>query len=195
MIEAALVAASSFLFPFLFIVSLHQIFMGLTLLALLISIHMLIFYRILGVLLNFIAFLLAISLLFSLPAIFSSPLNMLSTFMSICIVLYAWFTSRFSRDVLLQKKPVKAKLRDWIRVNGIVALIYGILGSIASIALLAVPSLNAELLKNLPSGMPVEEGDLANLFIVMLVFSLILVVHVIFSFWFMRINRAYFSVE
>ena len=92
---------------------------------------MVILYRIISIFINFIALMFAISLVMSLPVLLSSPLNLLSSFIIVSIVLYSWFSYKFSRSVLQLKQPVKSNLRDWIRVNGIVAIIYCIMVIIA----------------------------------------------------------------
>lgn len=154
---------------------------------------MLIIYRVLSILINIVSALIAFSLIMTLPVVFSSPLNMLSAFMIVCIVLYAWFSSRFRSNVLFHQRPVKASLRDWIRVNGIVSLIYSVMGMVASAVLLINSSLTAELVKTLPENINVQQGDMNKLFMVMLAFSLVLFAHILLTFWYMKKNKSFFQ--
>ncbi len=153
---------------------------------------MLIFYRIISIFINAVGLMLAISLVFSLPMLLTSPLNLLSAFMIICIVLYTWFSSKFSRNVLQLQKQVNQTLRDWIRVNGIVAIVYSSLVILCVTFLLFNPQLTAELQKNLPENFAVQEGDFKTLFVFMLAYASLLLVHILFTFFYMKKNRQFF---
>lgn len=153
---------------------------------------MFIAYRIIGIFLNVVAVMLAISLLMSFAVIFTSPLNMLSAFLIISIILYTWFSNKFSKQVLQLKQPVKHSLRDWVRVNGIVALVYSTLAGTAAVYLIYYPNLITELLKNLPSNVPVQEADVRNLFIFMLVYAIFMIIHILLTFYYLKMNKEFF---
>ena len=154
---------------------------------------MVILYRIISIFINFIALMFAISLVMSLPVLLSSPLNLLSSFIIVSIVLYSWFSYKFSRSVLQLKQPVKPNLRDWIRVNGIVAIIYCIMVIIAVSFLLIMPQIFTELIKSMPGDLPIAEADLKKVFIVMLVYAIMLLTHVILTFILMKKHHAVFT--
>ena len=68
---------------------------------------MTIIYRILGVFLSGVALMLAFSMLLTIPLILSSPINMLSGFLMIAIILYSWYSLRFHRQVLQRREVVQ----------------------------------------------------------------------------------------
>src|ERR1044071_3232604 len=152
-----------------------------------------ILYRILTIINNTVALLLAVSVFFSLPILFSSPLTMLSAFMMISIILYAFYSNRFIRTVLQQQQPVKPGLKDWIRVNGIVALVFSIIIIIDVAFLIRNPQIYVEAVKNLGVELPVEK--VTGFFWVMLVYGLVLLTHVLWTFSLMKKYREYFSKE
>src|SRR4051794_35435187 len=100
---------------------------------------MTIIYRILSAIINIVAIMLCISIVRSIPLLFSSAQTLLSAFMMVAVVLYAWFSFRFRREVLQQQKVVKHGLRDMIRVNGIVTLIFCSICILVILPLLANP--------------------------------------------------------
>lgn len=91
---------------------------------------MTILYRIFSLIINIVALLLTVSLVGSVMMLISSPQTMLSAFMMVAVILYTWFSFRFRREVMQQQKVVKHSLRDWVRVNGIVTLIFCIISII-----------------------------------------------------------------
>lgn len=152
---------------------------------------MTILYRILSVFINAIAALLAVSLLFSLPMLLSSPVTMLSGFMMIAIVLYSFFSYKFHRQVLQQHQPVKKSLKDYIRVNGIVAIVFSINIFISVVFLLQHPDIYVEAVSNLGVNLPLDR--ITAVFYVMLVYAIALLVHVLWTFALMKKNQAYFN--
>ncbi len=150
-------------------------------------------YRIFGIIVNIAAVFLAISLVMSLRVLLSSPLNMLSAFMLFAIVLYAWFSNKFYMLVLVKQKPVKRKLRDWIRVNGIVSLIYSLFIILGMAAFISNPDLILEQMKDM--GVTVPAAGLKTLLYVLLVFGIVLFVHVTWTFRLVKKNISFFSHE
>lgn len=124
--------------------------------------------------------------------LFSSPLNMLSAFMIVSIILYTWFSNKFSRQVLQLQKPVNLKLRDWIKVNAIVATIYSSMVIFAISFLLLNPKVTAELMKNLPPNIPVQLEDFKRLFIFMIVYASFLLIHIIWTFYYIKKYKTFF---
>jgi hypothetical protein len=148
-------------------------------------------YKILGTIINVFAMLLAVSLVLSLPVLLSSPLMMLSGFMMMAIVLYSFFSARFHRKVLQQQQPVGKTLKDWIRVNGIVALIFSVIIIIDVVVLLKNPQLYVDAVKGLGVDIPVDKVQ--TFFYVMIVYALVLLTHVLWTFALMKKNKNYFQ--
>lgn len=151
---------------------------------------MLTIYKILTYIVAAVAAMLALSLLVSIPLLFSSALTMLSGFMMVSIILYAWFVFKFLRDVVQQQNPVKLKLKDWIKVNGIVCLVFSAIIFLDVVVLLQRPELYAEILKSSTLDIPMQ--SITSAFYVMLVYSVILFIHVLWTFSLMRKHKAYF---
>ncbi len=148
-------------------------------------------YRILGIILNAAAIFLAFVLVFSIPLLISSPLNLLSAFMLSCIVMYAWFSFKFHKLVLQQQKPVKKSLRDWIRVNGIVSLIYASVIIAGMTIFLQQPQTLVDQLKQMGIDMPLK--NIMSMLVVLLVFGIVLFVHVLWTFALLKKNTTYFT--
>lgn len=152
---------------------------------------MIILYRALSVIINSAALLLAISLVFSIPIMISSPLTMLSAFMIAAVILYSWFSSKFRREVLQQQKTVKHNLRDWVRVNGMVTLIFSTLTIMNVSVMLQNPQLFTEALKSFNVQMPFK--TITTFFVIMLIYALILVIHISWTFSLMKKNKDFFQ--
>lgn len=148
-------------------------------------------YKIIGTIINVFAMLLAVSLVLSLPILLSSPVMMLSGFMMIAIVLYSFFSARFHRKVLQQQEPVGKSLKDWIRVNGIVALIFSVIILVDVVVLLQNPQLYVDAVKGLGVDIPVNKVQ--SFFYIMIVYAAILFTHVLWTFALMKKYREYFQ--
>ncbi len=147
-------------------------------------------YRFLSLIIYIVAALMAFSLLGSLGMLFSSFQNMSSLFLMLACILYAFFSFRFQRQVLQKQQTVSHRLRDWLRVNGIVSMVFSILISVSIIFLLINPEPFVEALKNYGIELPLKTA--VNFFIGMLVYSLILLIHVLWTFALMRKYKEFF---
>lgn len=152
---------------------------------------MTVLYRVLGIFLNIAAIILTLCIVFSIPVLFSSPLNMLSGFMLASIVLYVWFSNKFHRQVLLQQQAVKPGLRDWIRVNGIVSLIYSMLIIVGMVTFISDPQILVDQMKLMGVSVPVN--SLRAMLSILLVFGIVLFVHIIWTFALIKKNIEFFK--
>lgn len=150
-----------------------------------------IIYRLLSLVINAVAVLLAVSLLFSIPMLFSSPMTMLSAFIMIAVILYSWFSFRFRRQVLLQKSVVAHTLRDWVRVNGIVSLIFSFMTAMSVLSLIQNPQSFADALKGIGFEMPIK--NMIGFFYAMLCYALVLLIHILWTFQLIRKHQEYFQ--
>lgn len=133
------------------------------------------FYRILGFIDNLIAFFFLFATLINFAAMGFSPALLLPLFIAVSLLIYTNLSAIFARQVLLQDKPMKASLKDWIKVNGIVTLIYAIVLFIAMSAVLANPSLIGELSKTIDYPVNMIRG----VAIFMVVCAVLLLIHVL----------------
>lgn len=135
--------------------------------------------------------LLTISLVGSLVVLFSSPVTMLSAFMMIAVILYSWFSFRFRRQVLQQQQVVKHSLRDWVRVNGIVTLVFCVVSILGVLPLLHNPQAFMDALKNMGVQMPLK--SLTGFFYGMLAYAVILFVHILWTFALLKKYEKHFE--
>ena len=152
---------------------------------------MTIIYKILSIILNMAGIFLAICLLVSIPLLLASPLNMLSAFMLVCIVLYAFFSARFQRQVLQRQQVVKPSLRDWIRVNGFVSLFYSVVIILGMLMYLKQPQPLTERLQQMQINVPAS--TVTTMLTGLLVFGIVLLVHILWTLALVRKNREYFQ--
>lgn len=153
---------------------------------------MTILYRVFGLILNLAALYLAINMLLSLPVLLSSPLTLLGAFAISSIILYAWFSTKFHRQVLQQQQVVKRSLRDWIRVNGIVSLIYSLFIILGMIVFISNPQIFTDQMKQVGGTTPVNVPKV--LLAILLVYGIVLFIHVIWTFALIKKNIGYFKL-
>jgi hypothetical protein len=152
---------------------------------------MTIIYRILSIIINTVALLLTISLVFSIPMLVSSPVTLLSAFLMVAVILYSWFSFKFYREVLLQQKTVKHKLRDWVRVNGFVVIVFAVIMFLNGLLLLKNPGMFTDAIKSYGVEMPLNK---VNIFLyVMIAYAGVLFIHVLWTFALLRKNKDYFQ--
>lgn len=149
-----------------------------------------IIYRLLSLIINFIAILLTISLVFSIRTLFSSPVTMLSAFMMIAVILYSWFSFQFNRHVLQQHRTTRHSLRDWVRVNGIVSLIFSFMTIMSLLPLLQNPQPFSDALKGMGFDLPLK--SITGFFYGMLGYAIVLVVHILLTFALMKKHKNFF---
>jgi len=152
---------------------------------------MTIIYRLLSLIINFIAVLLAVSLLFSIPMLLSSAITMLSGFMMIAVILYSWFSFQFRRQVLQLHQVARHTLRDWVRVNGIVTLVFSFLTIISVLPLLRNPQSFTDALKGMGFDMPLK--SITGFFYGMLAYAIILFIHILWTFGLMKKYEEFFQ--
>jgi hypothetical protein len=156
-------------------------------------------YRVLSfILLPFAAFL-SLNLIGSLLASLSNPLLLLTTFIMACAPVYIFTSSWFFFNCIRKDKKCKPSLKDWIKVNAVVTLVFiafMLLSCIGFLFLFNNPTVFNEIMSKMPSRqMPgMQQLNVTQVLQVMKVFasimlpfSLILLVHIIFTFRFIKI--------
>jgi hypothetical protein len=92
---------------------------------------------------------------------------------------------------LFQHKIVSHKLRDWVRVNGFVCIVFSAITFLNVLLLIKTPSLFTQAIQNYGVEVPLSK---ANMFLyIMLVYAIILFVHVLWTFTLMKKNKDYFQ--
>jgi hypothetical protein len=135
--------------------------------------------------------LLAISVLISIPAVLSSPLTMLSGFMMVSIILYSWYSNQFSKKVLQQQQVVKKSLKDWVKVNGIVALIFSLIVIVDVIVIVGKPEAYVDALKEY--GVDMSLQTISNFLYIMLAYGIVLLAHIIWTFILLKKHSSFFQ--
>lgn len=151
-----------------------------------------ILYKIISIIINAVALFLSISLVFSIPMLISSPITLLSAFLIVGVVLYAWFSAKFYRQVVQQKKTVQHRLRDWVRVNGIVTMVFCSITFMNVLLLLKKPELFSDAAKTMGVDMPVKIVN--SFFYGMLAYAILLLIHVLWTFSLLKKNKDFFAM-
>ena len=138
----------------------------------------------------FCAFL-AIITLFGLLFTLTNPAALLQSFLMAGIVLYGWFANRFYVYVMIGKQKISKKQKDWLQVNAIVAFIASILGIKESIYIFYHPHVFDDVLKDMPAQNIPPQNLIINVAIILLAVCSILLIHIIWTYIFIRKNKAY----
>lgn len=158
-----------------------------------------IIYRIIGFFINLIGLLIAVSLLVIVPMFIVVPILWLPMFLIIAVVLYTWFSSRFRKKVLVKEEMVPRSLRDWIKVNGYVAIVFTFINIPPVITLIRNPATYLEATKEFTKqlGQNMQQGfkqeTLHTISYVMLVYLIALLVHVLWTFALVRKHEEHFE--
>ena len=148
-------------------------------------------YRILGALNNIIAILFLFSVIANLSAMgfFSSLL--IPLFLSVCLLIYTNLTMVFARRVLAQQLPLKTKWLDWIRVNAYVTIGYAAILLFSMSAFLFNHQVSAAVVQI--SKFPFAQLQKVAEFL--LVCAISLIIHVFFTFRYLKIYRSFFNED
>lgn len=156
-------------------------------------------YRILSFILLPIAAVLGLLTVIMLFVALANPPLLLAVFLFASVVIYIITSFIFLQKGIEQKRLCNHSLKEWIKVNAIVSVVFCMLFLMQSVALLSDASLLAEALKQamaqqkdlmvLPSAtyMKIMKGILYFF----LIFSGLLLVHIIFTF---KVLKAYGSM-
>lgn len=166
-------------------------------------------YKILTFLLQPVGFMILMSSASSLLASTMNPQFLLVSAIGICIFLYTFFSFRFSIKAVIGNQPVKAKLKDWIKVNSYVTLIQAIF--VLFLVIMVLYFVPADLFKSTFRSMydmlqeqPGQQNfgtfpeflkSMRVLFGVMGVVELLLAVHVILTWRMLKGYREYFQLK
>jgi hypothetical protein len=139
-------------------------------------------YRILGNIDNFIAILFLFALLVNFAATGFNMSLLLPVFISFSILLYTNLTAVFARYVMVKGNFLRFKLKEWIKVNAYVTIIY------ASFVILIMTwgLLEKTSLQKVSSTMGVPENLLHNAIFILMACMVLLIVHVVLTFQYLK---------
>jgi hypothetical protein len=152
-----------------------------------------IIYRILSSIVNMFCAFIAIITLFGLLFTLANPAALFQSFLMAGIVLYGWFANRFLVYVIIGKQKISKKQKDWLQVNAIVAFVASILGIKESIYVFYHPYVFDDILKDMPAENLPSQNLIINVAIFLLALCVILLIHIIWTYIFIRRNKAYIA--
>jgi hypothetical protein len=160
-------------------------------------------YRVLSFLLVPMAILFAMGVLLFLSAAFANPAMLFPLFLIACIVIYSFASLNFLIKGIDGKKNLRKSSKDWIKVNAIVSIVFALLMISQCIVFLMHPEMIQDLVKqtkhNAGSDFKLSEADFENYFLItsyfFLVYAIVLFVHIIISFQYLKVYSYLFQGE
>jgi hypothetical protein len=152
-----------------------------------------ILYRILSFIVNIFCVLIAMAIIFGLLFFLKDPSNLWQAFLMAGVVLYGWFAKKFYASVLIGKQKMNKKQKDWLQVNAIVAIIFCVSNILDCIYVLYNPHVLDDLLKDVSLQNTNPSNLIADTAIGFLVLCTGMLVHIIWTYFLLRKNKAYFA--
>ena len=151
-------------------------------------------YRILSYVLLVVAAIFGIAALFALLIALSNPALLLSVFVIVAVVIYSIASFLFLINGINGNRQLQPKLRDWIKVNAYVALVFVMMNIFQSVGVLQNPAVLSEAVKQV-SDMQQSKSPLSADFMlrimkavvwVLLFYAIILGIHISFTFRYLK---------
>jgi len=158
-------------------------------------------YRVLTFILLPVATFLGVIAFFGLLAALVNPTLLMGIFIIACVVIYTFTSFRFLNKGIEQGQPCKPGLKDWIRVNAFGSLVFIFMCFLQFYYILTEPALLNTAMQqalamqnNSAAASPelmvkVMKGTLY----VMLGFTVLLLIHIVFSFYFLKVYNHLFN--
>ncbi len=161
------------------------------------------FYRVLSYILLPIAGLFGLMAVIALLLSLVNPALLLGTFMLSAVVIYVFTSFSFYNKGVMSAKPCKSKLKDWIKVNAYVAIVFASLSLFQAVGLLSDPTILNEAIKQ-STQMQQKMGAMTvapelmlkvtkGILIFMMVFATLLVIHIIITFRLLKMYKHVFD--
>jgi hypothetical protein len=148
------------------------------------------FYRFINIFILPMSAYIAVNVLMSVIVSLTNPLLLLVEFVMACIPLYAFTSNYFFNRGIKNAQPCKPALKDWIKVNSYVSIIFSVImffGCLMMLAVLNDPAMLQQLKVQLAQTAPaqVPEGQLIRYLkisvYVFFPFSILLIIHIIIT--------------
>ncbi len=162
-------------------------------------------YRILFFILLPIAGLFAFADFFAIMAALVQPALWISVFIVACMVIYIYTSYRFFTTGIQQAKPCKHSLKDLIKVNAFVSIVFVAMSYIQLFIVLTQPDiiktmmgpLLAQQQANMPPGATTDTfvSMVKGILYFLAIFSTILLLHIVITFRFLKKYKQVFDVE
>jgi hypothetical protein len=147
-------------------------------------------YRIIGIVVSLFSYLLIFASLSALLTIGPQTMVLLGLFISASMVIYSVLSNRFARSVLVLAQPLRYALKDWIKVNDYVTLVFCAISLASSLSVVVNPSQIQTILNQYPENVrpAVSVEQLKAVMGGLLVVSGLTLVH---SIWTLSLVRRY----
>ena len=146
-------------------------------------------YRILSYILLVISFFLGLAVLLTFFVALANPALLLTVFVGAAVVMYSVSSFLFLVQGMDGKKQLKSGMKDFIRANAFVAIVFGIITLFQSIAFIMNPAIQQETIQQFPetNGSTKIPKEIIAVFVkaVMwgfLIYSFLLLVHIQITF-------------
>ena len=110
-------------------------------------------YRITGIIVSLFSYLLLFSALTAFFQIGMQGMILLGVFFAASMVIYSILSGMFARLVLMLGQPIRYSLKDWIKVNAYVTLLFTGLGLISMTIVVSNPARLNTLMQQYPADM------------------------------------------
>ncbi len=163
-------------------------------------------YKILTFLLQPVAYMLLMMSVSSLVMSGLNPQFLLFGAVGVCIFIYAFLCFRFTAKGIIGNQPLKAKLKDWIKVNSYVTLLQAVFMLFAVVmALYVIPKNTFDTTFKTMYEMVQQQGQqdvgsyeaftkyMRTMFGVVGIIELVLLVHIFLTWRVLKAYREYFS--
>lgn len=148
-------------------------------------------YRLLGIIDTFIAILFLFAVLVNFAVMGFSPSLLLPIFISLSVLLYVNLATVFTRYVMIKGHFLRHRLKDWIKVNAYVTLIYAALVILVTAWMLT----DTSLMEKISHKMSLPEPLLVNTSALLIVCMTLLFLHVLLTFRYLRQFAGHFRDE
>ena len=157
-------------------------------------------YRVLSFLLTPIAVLFAICVLIFIRAAFANPAMLLPLFIVACVSIYSFAALNFLIKGIDGKKYLGKSSKDWLKVNAIVSIVFSVMMISQCILFILHPemlqTIAAQAKQNAGTDLKVPQGSFEKYLRItsyfFLAYSLVLFVHTIMSFQYLRLYNYIF---
>lgn len=143
---------------------------------------------------------------FTLPVVFmslSNPPSLIGAFIFVCVLIYTFKSVAFYRRNILLSTPAKSNTKDWIRINGVISLVFVLEIFVSVLVIFSKAPEMKQTLRNMLDSLNqqgsfnVSENEilpmLKGFMIFFSLYALLLLVHIIISFRFLKKYRHLFT--
>lgn len=150
-----------------------------------------IFYRLVNIFILPVSAFIAIQVMMSLFIALANPAMLFGIFIIACVPIYAFTSNYFYNKSIRKGELCKPSLKDWIKVNAIVSIVFSVLAIFAGLGILvllendkALAELQEQIKATTPAQLSMDDLRKALKFYAyfFLPFSALLLIHIIITF-------------